>query len=206
MRWNNSRAEEAGWAGRNAHWRIAQSSAGPTVGGCSRGAQFSLLLAMVGIPAHARGTGWPTCRDSAPHVQADLVQNPLLGMEELPATHARSQCGRCRLSTCSRRLTNIWRACCSWRNISVFDQFLSKAAELLGQLEPFAVAIVVCSTHRRFQGSRAISHIHSDGRVWGWVGGGCTEPVIVKEALLSLEDGRPRLVRISPAGPADRDS
>jgi xanthine dehydrogenase accessory factor len=84
----------------------------------------------------------------------------------------------------------------------VFDQFLSKAAELLGQQEPFAVAIVVQYTSpiSGKPGYKAI--IHSDGRVWGWVGGGCTQPVIVKEALRSLEDGRPRLVRISPAGPA----
>lgn len=73
----------------------------------------------------------------------------------------------------------------------MFDQFLSKAAELLGKLEPFAVAIVVQYTSpiSGKPGYKAI--VHSDGRVWGWVGGGCTEPVIVKEALLSLQDGRP---------------
>jgi len=83
----------------------------------------------------------------------------------------------------------------------VFDQFLSKAAELLAKLEPFAVAIVVQHTApiSGKPGYKAI--IHADGRVWGWVGGGCTQPVIVKEALKSLEDGRPRLVRISPSRP-----
>ena len=83
----------------------------------------------------------------------------------------------------------------------MFDQFLSKAAELLAKLEPFAVAIVVQHTSpiSGKPGYKAI--IHSDGRVWGWVGGGCTQPVIVKEALNSLQDGRPRLVRISPGGP-----
>jgi len=81
----------------------------------------------------------------------------------------------------------------------MFDQFLSKAAELLAKLEPFAVAIVVQHTSpiSGKPGYKAI--IHSDGRVWGWVGGGCTQPLIVKEALKSLSDGRPRLVRISPS-------
>ena len=44
--------------------------------------------------------------------------------------------------------------------------------------------------------------IRADGHVWGWVGGGCTQPVIVKEAIKALRDGRPRLVRISPDGDA----
>jgi xanthine dehydrogenase accessory factor len=47
-------------------------------------------------------------------------------------------------------------------------------------------------------GDKAI--ILADGTLWGWIGGGCAQPVVVKEALKSLQDGRPRLVRISPSG------
>ncbi len=84
----------------------------------------------------------------------------------------------------------------------MFDQFLSKAAELLEKQEPFAVAIV---THHTAPisgkpGYKAI--IRGDGSVWGWVGGGCTQPLVVKEGLKALRDGRPRLVRISPDQPA----
>ena len=81
----------------------------------------------------------------------------------------------------------------------MFDQFLSKAAELLAKDEPFAVAEVV-----RYQapisgkpGDKAI--IVADGRMWGWIGGGCAQPVVVKEALKALTDGQPRLIRISPS-------
>ncbi len=82
----------------------------------------------------------------------------------------------------------------------MFDQFLSKAAELLSKGEPFAVAIVVKyeAPISGKPGYKAI--IRPDGHVWGWVGGGCTQPVIVKEAIKALKDGRPRLVRISPTG------
>jgi xanthine dehydrogenase accessory factor len=80
----------------------------------------------------------------------------------------------------------------------MFDEFLTKAKELRSQGEPFAVATVV-----RFDGSisgkpgdKAI--IYSDGRIWGWIGGGCTQPAVIKEALKSLADGEPRFVRISP--------
>ena len=34
--------------------------------------------------------------------------------------------------------------------------------------------------------------------MWGWIGGGCAQPVVIKEALKALADGKPRLVRVSP--------
>src|SRR5271167_3379171 len=81
----------------------------------------------------------------------------------------------------------------------MLDEFLSKAGELLARDESFAVAIVV-----RYQapisgkpGNKAI--IFADGKMWGWIGGGCTQPVVVKEALQALGDGQPRLIRISPS-------
>jgi xanthine dehydrogenase accessory factor len=82
----------------------------------------------------------------------------------------------------------------------MFDRFLDKASELLAKGEPFVTASVV-----RFQapisgkpGDKAI--IFADGRMWGWIGGGCAQPVVIKEALKALADGKPRLVRISPTG------
>jgi xanthine dehydrogenase accessory factor len=86
----------------------------------------------------------------------------------------------------------------------MFDRFLNKAAELLAKGEPFVTASVV-----RFQapisgkpGDKAI--IFADGKMWGWIGGGCAQPVVIKEALKALADGKPRLVRIAPtAAPED---
>lgn len=40
--------------------------------------------------------------------------------------------------------------------------------------------------------------IMEDGKMQGWVGGGCTHGIVLKEALLSMQEGRARLVRISP--------
>jgi xanthine dehydrogenase accessory factor len=81
----------------------------------------------------------------------------------------------------------------------MFDQFLSKAGELLAVRESFAIAVVV-----RYQapisgkpGNKAI--IFPDGKIWGWIGGGCAQPVVVKEALKALADGQPRLIRVSPS-------
>jgi len=81
----------------------------------------------------------------------------------------------------------------------MFDQFLNKASELLAKGEPFAVAEVVryLSPISGKVGDKAI--VFADGAVWGWIGGGCAQPAVIKEALKALKDGRPRLVRISPS-------
>ena len=81
----------------------------------------------------------------------------------------------------------------------MFDQFLNKASELLAKGEPFAVAEVVryLSPISGKVGDKAI--VFADGTVWGWIGGGCAQPAVIKEALKALKDGRPRLVRISPS-------
>jgi xanthine dehydrogenase accessory factor len=81
----------------------------------------------------------------------------------------------------------------------MFNQFLNKAAELTAKGDPFVVATVV-----RYQapssgkpGDKAI--INAEGKLWGWIGGGCAQPVVIKEALKALADGRSRMVRISPS-------
>jgi xanthine dehydrogenase accessory factor len=43
--------------------------------------------------------------------------------------------------------------------------------------------------------------VTADGRMQGWVGGSCSEGVVVREALASLADASPRLVHLGP--PAD---
>jgi xanthine dehydrogenase accessory factor len=46
-------------------------------------------------------------------------------------------------------------------------------------------------------GDKAI--IMPDGEVKGWIGGGCTKGIVIKEALESIQQGSPRLVRILPS-------
>lgn len=71
---------------------------------------------------------------------------------------------------------------------------LARALELRAAGEPFALATV---TWRQGPssgkgGSKAI--VRPDGTVEGWIGGACAEPTVVREALESMEDGRPRLL------------
>jgi xanthine dehydrogenase accessory factor len=46
-------------------------------------------------------------------------------------------------------------------------------------------------------GDKAV--ITADGRLRGWIGGSCSEPIVRREALRALEEGVPQLVRIMPS-------
>jgi xanthine dehydrogenase accessory factor len=80
------------------------------------------------------------------------------------------------------------------------SDILREAARLAEAGEPFALATVVSvqrpASARR--GDRGI--VTADGALVGWVGGACSEPIVVREALRAVADGTPRLVRIGPAG------
>jgi xanthine dehydrogenase accessory factor len=77
---------------------------------------------------------------------------------------------------------------------------LEEAARLADAGEPFALATVVSvqrpASARR--GDRGL--VTADGKLVGWVGGACSEPVVVREALRAVSEGTPRLVRIGPPG------
>src|SRR5690242_12889673 len=77
---------------------------------------------------------------------------------------------------------------------------LIRAGRLTAEGVPFALATVVAverpASARR--GDRAL--VTADGRLDGWVGGACSEPIVVREALQALAEGEPRLVRIAPPG------
>jgi xanthine dehydrogenase accessory factor len=85
----------------------------------------------------------------------------------------------------------------------MLDDFLKRSAELAAAGESFATATVVrCEAPTSGKpGDKAI--IYPDGRLSGWIGGGCAQPVVIKEALKCLADGRPRLVRITPSANDD---
>ena len=74
------------------------------------------------------------------------------------------------------------------------EPLLERAAELQRRGEPFALATVVrCEAPTSAKpGAKAL--VRADGTLEGWVGGACAEPVVVREALKALGDGRPRLV------------
>jgi len=86
--------------------------------------------------------------------------------------------------------------------VTTRSEVLVQAGRLAADGRPYALATVVrvvrpASTRR---GDRAL--VTPDGTLAGWVGGACSEPIVVREALRALADGEPRLVQIGPAGAA----
>jgi xanthine dehydrogenase accessory factor len=72
------------------------------------------------------------------------------------------------------------------------------AGALVAKEEPFALATVV----RRQPASSAQAGdgalITADGSFHGWLGGSCTQPTVVREALKAIADGAPRLIALAP--------
>jgi xanthine dehydrogenase accessory factor len=78
------------------------------------------------------------------------------------------------------------------------SDLLERAVELRAKGEPFVLATVVA--YKRPQsakpGSKAI--ISQGGVVTGWVGGGCVQPIVIREAQKVLEQRKSNLIVISP--------
>lgn len=88
----------------------------------------------------------------------------------------------------------------------MFHQFLHTTQSLYQNKEPFAIAFVV---NREVPssgkpGDKAV--ITKEGKITGWIGGGCTRGIVLKEALDAIQTGKPRLVKISPDGEVESKS
>jgi xanthine dehydrogenase accessory factor len=88
--------------------------------------------------------------------------------------------------------------------MAMWNDILEQADRMRAEGEPFVIATVVAykSPQSAKPGSKAI--IKADGSVSGWVGGGCVQPIVVREAQNALNTGKPKLVSISPEA-ADGD-
>jgi xanthine dehydrogenase accessory factor len=73
---------------------------------------------------------------------------------------------------------------------------LAEAGRLAAEGRPFALATVV--NVERPASARRGDHavVTPDGALHGWVGGACTEPTVIREALAAFADGEARLLRV----------
>jgi xanthine dehydrogenase accessory factor len=85
----------------------------------------------------------------------------------------------------------------------MWDTFFEQAVDLRARGEPFALATVVACQRptAAYPGAKAL--IRPDGTLSGWVGGSCAQPTVIREALKAIQDGNPRLLRISPTPQAE---
>jgi xanthine dehydrogenase accessory factor len=81
----------------------------------------------------------------------------------------------------------------------MFEDFFAKVATLRSEGSPFAVAVVVRvqSPASGKPGDKAI--IRANGEIYGWIGGGCVQTIVVQEALRTINNGEAKLIRITPS-------
>ena len=81
-----------------------------------------------------------------------------------------------------------------WNDNDILDQ----AGRLRAEGAPFVIGTVVAdkSPQSVKPGSKAI--IKPDGSISGWIGGGCVQPIVVREAQMALNTGKPKLISINP--------
>jgi xanthine dehydrogenase accessory factor len=79
------------------------------------------------------------------------------------------------------------------------EEVSALATSLTARHQPFVLATVVWrrAPTSATLGAKAI--VTADGRLRGWVGGACSEEVVIREALRALEEGRPRLLSLAPS-------
>lgn len=82
-------------------------------------------------------------------------------------------------------------------------EFQKRYTELIEQNEPFAWAVVVRCTPPTSAKPGAKGIILADGTLEGWIGGGCTQPVVIREGVKSIKSGMPKLIRIMPLDSPD---
>lgn len=77
------------------------------------------------------------------------------------------------------------------------DEYFERAQELSAKGLPFVTAVVVRAekpTSGR-PGDKAI--ITADGRLYGWIGGSCAQPTVIREAQKAMSEGKNRFIRLS---------
>jgi xanthine dehydrogenase accessory factor len=85
------------------------------------------------------------------------------------------------------------------------DTILDRAAALKDTGTSFALVTVVRAESPTSAKPGAKAIVGADGAIQGWVGGGCAQPAVIKMVKQALDDGQPRLIRISPGkdGPVE---
>jgi xanthine dehydrogenase accessory factor len=73
-----------------------------------------------------------------------------------------------------------------------------KAEELTRQGQHFALATIVrCEAPTSAKpGAKAL--VTFEGEIFGWIGGGCAQPAVIKTVRDCIKTGQPRLIRVTP--------
>jgi xanthine dehydrogenase accessory factor len=86
------------------------------------------------------------------------------------------------------------------------QDIFARAAELKRDGKPFVLATVVWSKSPTSARPGAKGIVTPDGALFGWVGGSCSQPSVIRQALDCLESGQSRLLVLDPDADADAEN
>lgn len=88
--------------------------------------------------------------------------------------------------------------------MSETDDALTELERLRAQGTPCALVTVVraIAPTSGKPGQKAV--VTPDGRINGWIGGGCAQPAVTRSVAEALDDGEPRLIRVAPPECAEK--
>ncbi len=76
--------------------------------------------------------------------------------------------------------------------------WIKRAAELESAETPFALSTVINASAPTSAKPVAKAIITEDGKMEGWIGGGCSQDVVIGEALKCIQSGKATILRITP--------
>jgi xanthine dehydrogenase accessory factor len=76
----------------------------------------------------------------------------------------------------------------------------AQEAALVARRQPYVRVTVVWASAPVSAKAGDAALVTGDGVLLGWVGGSCSEPVVISQAVAALREGTPRLVRLDPPG------
>lgn len=94
--------------------------------------------------------------------------------------------------------SNATSAAITGGDTTLSQNIFERAAILKRDGQPFVLATVIWSQNPTSAKPGAKGIVTPDGALFGWVGGSCAQPTVVREALRTLEDGQSRILRLSP--------
>ncbi|PZS18361.1 MAG: xanthine dehydrogenase [Acidimicrobiales bacterium] len=80
------------------------------------------------------------------------------------------------------------------------DDLARAEAGLRSRREPYARVTVVWSASPVSARPGDAALITGDGRLQGWIGGSCAQPIVIRQALACLAEGAPTLLHLAPPG------
>ena len=81
--------------------------------------------------------------------------------------------------------------------------WIHRAAELEKKSVPFAIATVIDTVAPTSAKPTAKAIITIDGKMEGWIGGGCAQEAVIEEALQCIHTGMASIIRLSPEQSSD---